>query len=454
MANHLRHIQLASEYESGCRPMFVNREQGGSVLAQRLMPLAKEKPIVLGLPRGGVPVAVEVARALGTQVDVLVVRKMGVPGNPEFGFGAVGEGGVAVVDHDLVARLGLDERTTDRIQSAEEFEVDRRVAKYRVGHPAPDLGGRTVIVVDDGIATGATVRTAVELVRKRGARRIIVAAPVGAPSAVRMLGEVADEVVVVEQPSAFRAVGQHYEDFEQVTDDQVTDALAVAQRELPEKPEKTAASVDTEVQIPAGSVQLPGRLVIPAQAVGVVLFAHGSGSSRFSPRNVEVADYLHRRGIGTLLFDLLTDEEAAVRANVFDIGLLAERLSTAAKWVSRVPEVRSEGLPLGYFGASTGGGAALLAAAQDPEFVQAVVSRGGRPDLAGAMLPNVTVPTLLIVGGHDYQVLELNRAAANVMTCLVEMVVVPGATHLFEEPGAMLQVCEAAGDWFLGTLKT
>ena len=428
--------------------MFANREEGGKELAQRLMSLSTEEPIVLGLPRGGVPVAVEVARSLGTHADVLVVRKLGVPGNPEFGFGAVGEGGVAVVDHALVSRLGLDERVIDRIRTAEELEVDRRVSNYRRGSPAPELAGRTVIIVDDGIATGATVRTAVKLVHKRGARRIIVAAPVAAPGAVRMLSDVADEVVALEQPPDFRAVGFHYRDFDQLTDDQVTDALAAA---LPQGVATTVGfpgNIDTDVEVPAGAVRLAGHLVVPSHARGLVLFAHGSGSSRLSPRNLDVSEYLNERGIGTFLFDLLTDKEASVRANVFDISLLAERLVVAARWVAGLQAVQNPRLPLGFFGASTGGGAALLAAAEEPGLVEAVVSRGGHPDLAGSMLQQVQAPTLLIVGGADGHVLELNRAAAAAMTCQVEVVVVAGASHLFEEPGAMPRVCELAANWF------
>jgi pimeloyl-ACP methyl ester carboxylesterase len=200
----------------------------------------------------------------------------------------------------------------------------------------------------------------------------------------------------------------------------------------------------TEIRIPPN--ELPGTLVLPEQPQAVIAFAHGSGSSRFSPRNRQVATRLHAEHLGTLLFDLLTPEEADDRRNVFDIALLAQRLAEAIDLLRRHASTRA--LPVGLFGASTGAAAALVAAAQLPEAISAVVSRGGRPDLAGEFLPRVQAPTLLIVGGADIEVLHLNRAAARQMTCSCEIAVVPGATHLFEEPGTLEQVQELAARWF------
>ena len=199
------------------------------------------------------------------------------------------------------------------------------------------------------------------------------------------------------------------------------------------------------VLIPSDSVGLDGELTVPKRAIGVVLFAHGSGSSRLSPRNRLVAESLQKIGIGTLLFDLLTEEEAADRENVFDIDFLAHRLIDATRWIQQ--EGSTRGYPLGYFGASTGAAAALTAAAGEHS-IRAVVSRGGRPDLAMRHLAAVTAPTLLIVGGQDYGVIELNEQAYRVLRCAKAMKVVPGATHLFEEPGTLQQVCNLAGDWF------
>ncbi len=205
------------------------------------------------------------------------------------------------------------------------------------------------------------------------------------------------------------------------------------------------------VSVRAGSAQLEGTFGIPSNARGVVLFAHGSGSSRHSTRNRYVAEYLREAGLATLLLDLLTAKEELVdqrtREFRFDIPLLAERLEFASDWLAAQPDTRR--LPVGCFGASTGGGAALVAAAHRPERISAVVSRGGRPDLAGAALAKVRAPTLLIVGGLDVPVIGMNRAAMEHMTATVKLEIVPGATHLFEEPGTLEQVAQLARDWFL-----
>ncbi len=197
---------------------------------------------------------------------------------------------------------------------------------------------------------------------------------------------------------------------------------------------------------------LEGLLSLPEPARGIVLFAHGSGSSRFSPRNTHVAAALQAAGLATLLFDLLTESEAADRARVFDIPLLSERLLAAHEWVAG--EAGTAALPLGFFGASTGAAAALVAAAMSDREIAAVVSRGGRPDLAGAALTRVRAPTLLIVGGADNAVLDLNRLALAQLRCPARLSVVPGATHLFEEPGTLDKVIELARDWFIEHLPS
>jgi putative phosphoribosyl transferase len=208
---------------------------------------------------------------------------------------------------------------------------------------------------------------------------------------------------------------------------------------------------ETLVRVSAGDATLEGELVVPEQATGVVLFAHGSGSSRHSSRNRFVAGELQAGGLATLLIDLLTPEEEAVDQHTahlrFDIPLLAERLVAATRWLGQESSTRA--LEVGHFGASTGGGAALVAAAAEPDRVGAVVSRGGRPDLAGRALPLVRAPTLLIVGGRDLQVLELNRAAMARMQAETRLEIVPGASHLFEEPGTLEVVARLARDWFL-----
>jgi dienelactone hydrolase len=206
-----------------------------------------------------------------------------------------------------------------------------------------------------------------------------------------------------------------------------------------------------EVRIPAGRATLDGNLTIVDGVSALVLFVHGSGSSRLSPRNQFVARMLNNAGLATLLFDLLTPEEelvdARTREHRFDINMLAERLIEATNWARQ--EGQTGDLGIGYFGSSTGGGAALLAAAELPGEVGAVVSRGGRPDLAGGALPKVEAPTLLIVGGEDDVVIDLNEKARAQMQCEVKLEIVPGATHLFEEPGALERVAQLAGDWFV-----
>ena len=208
---------------------------------------------------------------------------------------------------------------------------------------------------------------------------------------------------------------------------------------------------ERDVLVPVGPLELAGQLILPEGSTGLVAFAHGSGSSRLSPRNQAVARSLHQAGLGTLLFDLLTEGESHNRANVFDLGLLADRLLAATDWLEREPDAKQ--LPLGYFGASTGAGAALIAAARAGQRVHAVVSRGGRPDLADEWLAQVGAPTLLIVGELDETVLELNSLALKQLRCVKRMVVVPGATHLFEEPGTLEQVSRLAIDWFRRHLK-
>lgn len=206
------------------------------------------------------------------------------------------------------------------------------------------------------------------------------------------------------------------------------------------------------VRITKGTIALEGLLGLPVSPRGVVVFAHGSDSGRLSPRNNFVAHYLQQDGLATLLLDLLSEEEADDRRKVFDIDLLADRLLLAKGWLEAEP--RTQHLKIGYFGASTGAGAALQAAAREPSNIKAVVSRGGRPDLAESYLPSVIAPTLLIVGGHDEPVIEMNQAAYDLLTCEKKLVIVPGATHLFEEPGALEQGAEHACKWFQQYLRT
>ncbi|MGX4693153.1 phosphoribosyltransferase family protein [Streptomyces sp. JNUCC 63] len=417
--------------------LFTDRIEAGRRLAARLDHLRGQDVVVLGLPRGGVPVAAVVAEALGAPLDVCLVRKLGVPSRPELGMGAIGEDGVRVLGQEVLRAAHVQPEALARVETRERRELERRAARYRGERPPAAVVGRTVVIVDDGVATGSTARAACRTVRARGAARTVLAVPVAPPDWTDRLAGEADELVCLATPADFFAVGQFYADFAQLDDEDVVTFLHRAAGRSP---------ADREVEVAAGAVRLGGHLTVPPDATGVVVFAHGSGSGRRSPRNRFVAEGLNQAGLGTLLFDLLTEEEARDRANVFDTELLATRLTDATAWLRAQPA--AEGLAVGYFGASTGAAAALWAAAESGARVAAVVSRGGRPDLAGARLPAVTAPTLLIVGGADLTVLDLNRQAQARMTCENRLAVVPGATHLFEERGALETVTALARDWF------
>ncbi|WP_055589137.1 phosphoribosyltransferase family protein [Streptacidiphilus griseoplanus] len=430
---------------------FVDRLDAGRRLAARLEHLRGQDVVVLGLPRGGVTVAAQVADALGAPLDAVVVRKLGVPFQPELAMGAIGEGGVRVLNDDVLSRGRIPRWRLDQVEEQELAELHRRATLYRGGRPGIDIRGRTVVVVDDGIATGATARAACQVARARGAARVVLAVPVAPRGWTAELGDTADELVCVDTPATFFGIGQFYADFSQTADEEVTACLAGAAERIRSAQCTAARSVgpspvDEEVGVQAGAVRLGGRLRVPEGATGVIAFAHGSGSSRHSPRNRFVAEALNRVGLATLLFDLLTRDEEADRANVFDTALLAGRLRDATCWLRDQPGTR--GLPVGYFGASTGAAAALWAAAEPDAQVAAVVSRGGRPDLTGPRLAAVRAPTLLVVGGRDELVLALNRQAQTWLRCESRLSVVPGATHLFEEPGALETVADLAGRWF------
>ncbi|MEU6559820.1 phosphoribosyltransferase family protein [Nocardia nova] len=429
--------------------LFRDRRDAGSKLATRLLDLRGADAIVLGVPRGGVPVAYEIARKLRVPLDVLVVRKLGVPHQPELAFGAIGEDDVRVVNTTVVDRSGLTERDIEEVERDERRELTRRVRRYRRGRESQPIRGRVAVIVDDGIATGATARAACRIARARGAIRVVLAAPVAAREAVASLRSEADEIVCLQTPAWFLAVGQWYRRFGQTHDDGVAALLAEAAgagEGAPSAEQEDPPLVDDEVTVAVGDAELSGHLTVPEEAVGIVVFAHGSGSSRHSPRNGFVASRLREAGLGTLLFDLLTPAEEPDRANVFDIGLLADRLAEVTRWLAATHYV--DGAPIGYFGASTGAGAALRAAADPENGVSAVVSRGGRPDLADGYLSAVRAPTLLIVGGGDPRVIELNRLAQRAMTCENRLDIVPGATHLFAEPGTLEAVAELACEWF------
>jgi putative phosphoribosyl transferase len=479
---------------------FLDRSDAGRRLADRLLHLRGTDVVVLGLPRGGVPVAAEVARALGAPLDVILVRKLGVPVQPELGMGAIGEGGVKIINSEVVAIAHVTDAEIAAVERRERAELDRRGLRFRGDRRRTPLAGRTAIIIDDGIATGSTARAACQVARAQGAVRVVLAVPVAPPSARGALAADADEVICLETPGHFLAIGEWYRDFSQTSDHEVVSLLGRAAGEgapapagedgpapaggaesapagaggpaaadvhppaadahapaadayppagvgaSPPAPGPAVAARDGEVVITTGPVQLAGHLSTPGAGAGIVVFAHGSGSSRHSPRNRFVADVLAGAGLGTLLFDLLTAEEEQDRDNVFDIRLLARRLGAATRWLRGQPGLAAA--RIGYFGASTGAAAALLAAAEPDAEVAAVVSRGGRPDLAIPRLAEVRAPALLIVGALDDMVLRMNREAQKYLRCENHLAVVPSASHLFEEPGTLEQAASLARDWF------
>lgn len=440
---------------------FTDRRDAGRRLARELDHLRGEDTVVLGLPRGGVPVAAEVADALDAPLDVVLVRKLGVPFQPELAMGAIGEDGVRVLNHEVLDAAGIGDAELAGVQARQAAELDRRARTYRRGRTRIDLRGRTAVLVDDGLATGSSARVACQAARAGGAARVVLAVPVAPHGWTARMSGAADELVCPHTPFDFQAVGQFYRDFTQTTDEEVVACLDAAQARtgVDRRSADTAAAgrpetgpgrlTDPELWIPAGNLQLRGSLTVPDNATGVVVFAAGSANIRHSPRSLLVADALHSAGLATFLFDLLTCHEERYRANVFDIPLLSERLSLATRMVRERPE--AEGLPLGYYGSGTGTAAALWSAAEPDARVGAVVSREGRPDLAADRLTAVLAPTLLVVGGaeeEDEEVLRLNQGAQARLGGPSRLTVVQGSADVFSEPGALEQVAHLATDWF------
>lgn len=437
---------------------FHDRRAAGRRLAELLTHYRDQQPIVLGLPRGGVPVAFEIAQALEAPLDTFVVRKIGAPFQPELGIGAIAEGGVVIID-ERAERLGITPEEIRQIEHEEKAELEWRVQRFRGAAPVVPVRGRTVILVDDGIATGGTARAAIQALRRLGVGRLVLVVPVLPEKSVERLAREVDELIYLTAPTAMWAIGSSYEDFTQVTDEEVMALLEhsrTAQAEGTQGPAQmsprrsVALPEDQPVALRMDGLTLASDLAVPEGAQGIVLFANGSGSSRHSRHNRYVARVLREAGLATLLFDLLSEEEEAldeITAELrFDIPLLAERLGDATSWVRQ--DSRTRHLRVGYFGSSTGAAAAFVAAANRPEQVYAVVSCGDRPDLAGPALPEVRAPTLFIVGGADRTGIELNRGAMRLFPCERRLAIVPHATHLFEEPGTLEEVARLAAHWF------
>ncbi len=447
--------------------MFRDREHGGRLLGQRLERYRTENPIVLGLPRGGVPVAFEVSRTFGTALDVLVVKKIGAPACPEYALGAVAEGGVLYLHRSALCEAGVTEREAEVLAAREAAAVARRARIYRGDRPLTALTNRTVIVIDDGVATGATARAAARAARKFRAARIILATPVIAAQAQPELSRDFDDVVSVEQRDPFTAVGLWYVHFDEVSDKEVIRYLRSASEWTSNR--ETGGDSDWEsptvggppFSSPPGIESVPLRLegaalghgelnadlVLPAGARGVVIMVDRCGSSRRGFRNRLVASALLQAGFAAMQYDLLTEDELDHETEMrLDVGKLADRLAGVVRSVSELPCVR--GLRIGLLGSYTAAAVALAAAAQAPSLVAAVVSRSGRPDLVPVdTLAKVRASVLLIVGSRDAWGLERNQSVLPKLHA-AECAVVVGAGHTFEEPGSFEAVGRLAAEWF------
>lgn len=415
---------------------FRDRREAGMRLARELESYVGTDAVILGLPRGGAVVAFEVARQLHLPFDVLIVRKMGAPMQPELAIGAVGEEGVTVLNDSVIETLGISHDQVDAIEEVTREELDRRVDMYRYSNQRRSLRNKTAIVIDDGIATGATARAACRIARSAGAKRVVLAVPVAPEGMSVEMKNSCDEFRSVFAPDWLDSVGRAYDDFESVSDAEVLRLLRLS----------NDCEYDAEVDVVLdGSTSLSGIVTVPLGAKAMVVFVHGSGSSRYSPRNRQVARSLNGAGYATLLFDLLTPWEEQSRSSVFDIELLTDRLKNVLQWLDT--RVSTRDLPVALFGASTGAAAALMLAGTPACNVAAVVSRGGRVDLAAPRLESVVCPVLMLVGGEDHDVLALNRKASAHMRCPHSISIVHGASHLFEEDGALQEVTQRTIDF-------
>jgi putative phosphoribosyl transferase len=438
-------------------PLYSDRAAAGEAVASALRELVGQRDaVVLGLPRGGVPVARVVADALGAPLDVVVARKLGVPGMEEVALGAIAEGQRDIVEDSVRWYLGVPPRVVARIVERERREIERRARLYRQGAGLPDVRGRTVILVDDGLASGATLRAAALTVRRRKPARIIAAVPVASLAHCEDVRPTVDGLVAVATPDPFETVSAWYDDFAAVGDAEVL-------RLLGRMPDAFANATDTvrdwmdeqAVAIPIAPGErdtgwMTGDVGVPNDTPrGLVIVAHGGGSSRNSYRNRYLAGRLRQAGWATMRIDLLLDHEREADAidgeMRFDISRIAARLCSAMEWATHERTPGAERLVL--FGASTGAAAALVAAAARPDLVAGVASRGGRVDLAGAALLAVRAPVLMIVGGADADTLRRTREAATMLGTSQRLTVIPGAGHTFEEPGALGPVGEHVVDW-------
>ena len=422
--------------------LFQDRTDAGRQLARHLTPYAdRDDTLVLGVPRGGVPVAFEVAAALHAPFDVFVARKLGAPADPELAFGAVSADGERYLDYGTVHALGITPRQVNEITADARARLDQRARLYRSGRDPLPAAGKIVILVNDGISADPGFPLILRALRERKPRRIIVASPVApAPTCSRLQRE-ADAVIVLHSPAELTSLGHFYRTFDQTTDDEV---ISLLQRGLDTRPPRR---LEEPVAIAMPGYIAEGYLRLPPGARTLVLFANAAETGRIHPRHREMAALLNRWGIATLLFDLLSpfEEDNRRGASLVDRSVLAARILRVIDWAQRNPA--TSGLRIALFGSDAAASACLSAAVRAPEALTAVVASGGRPHARIGELAQIRVPTLLIGDSLDELGLALHREALRNLTCAKELAVMPGAAHSSEEPGALQRVAERAADW-------
>ena len=420
----------------GCNMIFDDRIDAGRRLAVAVKARGFEEPVVLGIPRGGVPVAAEVARAIDGQLAVVVARKLGAPGNPELAIGATTATGVAYINHAAAVAVGADKEYIEAERQRQVREAHHREEMFN-SHRRPPLQGRNVVVVDDGIATGATAIAAVRSIKAEGAACVVLAVPVGSPHTLEVLRHEADEVICLYEPEDFWAVGQFYRDFQPVHDDEVMGTLDAFEVEVVADPAR-------DVEITREGVRLAGVLRTPVGPgpFALVIFVHGLGSSKESPRNVVIANHLVDAGIATLLFDL-SGHGGSSDDPVGGIEAYEADLEATFRWAVGQDEVRND--LIGVAGSSLGATVAAAAVIAGRVQPRTMVLRA--PPMQAQEFRRIHVPSLVLIGSLD----PLRRSVeSDVQDCPeLTLSVVEGAGHLFEEPGTLQVALERTVDWFL-----
>ncbi len=431
---------------------FDDRTDAGRKLAEALVPILKPPCVVAGIPRGGISVALPIVEQFHLPLTVVYARKLTAPAAPEFAFGAIDEDGHTIIDAQSVASLGLSPADVERAKQRVSKEIRRRMTTYGVPALGRYLPGAAVVLVDDGLATGLTMRAALEYARRHGAREIIVAVPCTSPSAAREFEHRADRFVSLLVDPEFMAVGQYYRDFSPVSDDQVIAMLTGARAPAAQKPEGAAKDDVRLVFRNSRGQALTGQLLVPATPgpCPTVVFAHGWGSSKDSPRNRSVAEALRRLGFAAFLFDFTGHGESEGTLEDSTPEQQVNDLAAAVNVLEGFEEVDRH--RLGVVGASSGAAVAVRAAARDPR-IRVLVLRS--PNLAGAedVAARVHVPALLVVGEHDEPIRAAIGPLLGRFGSARALEIIPGGDHLFEDPAALTRATAVTVAWFKDHLK-